>query len=56
MARGQIDNLANLKKLLMDPEEWFDVSNRSKVWNADNGGLKAGGRKDKEQSESCSIC
>ena len=47
MARGQIDDPANLTELPMDPEERSDVSDRSKVWTAEDGGLRAGGRKDK---------
>ena len=47
MARGQIDDPANLTESPMDPEERSDVSNRSKVWTAEDGGLRAGGKKDK---------
>ena len=31
----------------MDPGDWSDVSDRSKVWTAKDGGPMAGGRKDK---------
>ena len=56
MTRDQIDNLANLTELPMDPEKQSDISNKSKIWIAKDRGLKAGGKKDKWQSESCSIC
>ena len=47
MAWGQIDDSANFTESPMDPEERSDVSDRSKVWTAEDGGLRAGGRKDK---------
>ena len=47
MAQGQIDDPANFMKSPMNLEEQSDVSNRLKVWIAENRGLKASGRKDK---------
>ena len=47
MAWGQIDDLASLIELPMDLEEQSNVSNRLKVWTAEDKGLRASGRKDK---------
>ena len=47
MARGQIDDPANLTESPMDPEERSNGSDRSKNWTAEDGGLRAGSRKDK---------
>ena len=47
MARGQIDDPVNLTESPMNPKERSDVSDRSKVWIAEDGDLKAGDRKDK---------
>ena len=47
MARGQIDDPANLTKSPMDLEERSDVSDRSKVWTAEDEGLRTDDRKDK---------